>query len=242
VDFHLEHRLRLVTAPEHENLYAWAINEIDGQAQQIGPDQIPWPWTLRFIATSCELRDSIKIKSKPQVEDAAPALAEIEQAQIIRAELRPGIFGDEETAFSMFGTGRMIERFQLEILPIANPAESERCHTWGSVSYTTEIDFRDDTSDDCIVFYLFVKSETFASYAEKIASRAVDELILGVKSVDGFYSEWSPSVSTSLVKVLTGGKEQAISLAPGFEFEPPRLGRVGTAELWINRRIELSGN
>ncbi len=69
----------------------------------------------------------------------------------------------------MFGTERAIKSFRLEIRPISDPAELESCRAWGSVSYTAEVDFRDETEDDCIVFYLFVKPETFARYAAKIA-------------------------------------------------------------------------
>jgi hypothetical protein len=218
VDFHLERGLRLHTEPEHKRLYNWAINEIDAQGQQIGHDQIPWPWTLRFTATSCVLCDSIDIKSPFQMEETKPAPPEIAQRQVIRARLRPGSPGDDgdyfrQTTFSMFGTDRAIKSFQLDIHPIADPAERESCRAWGSVSYTAEIDFRNETVDDCIVFYLFVKPETFARYAAKIAHGLLDEMILSVGSVDGFYSEWSPSISTRNVKVygsyLVESKPQA---------------------------------
>jgi hypothetical protein len=58
-------------------------------------------------------------------------------------------------------------------------------------------------------------------------------------TVDGFYSEWSPSISTRDVKVLTRGKEQKITLPNSHKFDPPRLGNVGEAELYINRRLEF---
>jgi hypothetical protein len=67
----------------------------------------------------------------------------------------------------------------------------------------------------------------------------VDEMALSVKSVAGFYSEWSPSISTHRVKVLTSGSEQKIIMPPGHSFKPPRLGYVGAAELLINRRLEF---
>src|SRR5262249_22653489 len=134
---------------------------------------------------------------------------------------------------------RAIKSFQLEIHPIADPAEQERCSAWGCVSYTAEVDFRDETSDDCIVFYLVVKPETFARYGAKIAHGLVDEIVLSVGSVDGFYSEWSPSTSTRNVKVLTRGSEQKITLPPGHQVEPPRLGDVSKASLYINRRLEF---
>ena len=181
MDYHLEHGLRLHTEPKHKSLYSWAIQEIDAQGKQIGSDQIPWQWTVFFTATSCVLADNIEIESRFRAgETAAPP--EIEQRQVIRAQLRPGSPYDgeyfDQTTFSMFGTGRAIKSFQLEIHPIADPAEQQRCSAWGSVSYTTEIDFRNDTSDDCIFFYLFVKPETFARYGAKIAHGLVDEIVL----------------------------------------------------------------
>ena len=241
MDFHLERGLRLRTEPEDKTLYAWAINEIDLQGRQIGSDQIPWDWTLHFTATSCLLGDSINIDSQFQTNDASPP--EVTQRQVIRARLRSGRLWDgnyySETSFSMFGTARTIKSFQLEIHPIADPGEQERCVAWGSVSYTTEIDFTDETTDDCIVFYLFVKPETFARYGAKIAHGLIDEMILSVKSVAGFYSEWSTSASTGDIKVLTDGNEQKVALPPGHGVQLPRLGYVGVAELYINRRLEF---
>lgn len=244
MDFHLERGLRLITEPEHKSLYNWAISEIDAQGRQVGVDQIPWEWTLNFTATSCVLSDSIDIDPPFQMEKTTPAPPKVVQLQIIRATLRPGHPRDDgsyfrETAFAMFGTDRIIKSFALEIHPIADPTKQEKCTAWGSVSYTTEIDFRNETTDDCIVFYLFVKPETFARYGAKVAHGLVDEMIFRVKSVAGFYSEWSPSISTQNVKVLTPGDEQKITLPPGHQFELPRLGHVDGAELFINRRLEF---
>ncbi len=42
------------------------------------------------------------------------------------------------------------------------------------------------------------------------------------------------------VKVLTSRDEQKVSLPPGVQFEPPRLGKIGASELYINRRIEFT--
>jgi len=238
VDYHLTRTLRLRTNPEHKNLYKWAINEIDAKGRQIGSDQIPWPWSLNFTAVSCVLGDSIEIKSKT-------AIGETAQRQVIRVTLRPGSPREDadpfrKTTFSMFGTDRSIQSFQLEIYPTEDPAKQESCTAWGIVSYTTEIDFHNETTDDCIVFYMFVSADTFARYAAKIAHGLVDEMILRVKSVTGFYSEWSPAVSTDHIKVLTAGSEQNVILPPGVQFKPPRLGEVGEVDLYINRRLEFA--
>ena len=140
----------------------------------------------------------------------------------------------------MFGTDRTIKSFQLQIRQLADPAEQERCEAWGTVSYTTELDFRSDTTEDCIIFSLFVKPETFARYAAKVSDASVDEISFSVRSVDGFYSDWSPSISTDSVKVLTTGEEHEVHLPPKLEFAPPRLGFVGEAQISINRRREFA--
>jgi hypothetical protein len=67
----------------------------------------------------------------------------------------------------------------------------------------------------------------------------VDEIALRVRSVSGFYADWDPSISSGHVKVLTVGNEQKIALPSGLQFEPPRLGHVGEARLYINRRLEF---
>jgi hypothetical protein len=82
-----------------------------------------------------------------------------------------------------------------------------------------------------------VQPDTFARYGAKVAHGLVDEIIFSVKSVDGFYSEWSPNISTRYVKVLATGDEQKITSSPSRQIEPPRLGYVGRAELYINRRL-----
>lgn len=261
MDFHLDRELRLHDDPER----GWAINEIGSEGQKIGDDQMPWRWTLRFTATSCVLTDGIEIGSQfhperrskdetmtspdpPEVGFLQPRagglLAEVEQHQIIRIELRPGHPREEgnfwrQTTFSMFGTDRAIKRFILEILPISDPIEHERCTAWGCPSYTTDIDFRNETEDDVIVFSLFVRQETFARYVAKVSRGLVDEIFLSVGAVEGFYSEWSPSISTRTVKVLTAHKEHKLTLPPDHQIEPPRLGRVGDAKLYIERRLEF---
>lgn len=243
MEFHLERGLRLKTQPEYKNLYTWAINEIDAQGQTIGRDQIPWAWSLTFTALSCVLGDSFQIKSQWPKENAKPR--EVIQRQAITVALRPGRPQDDDdylskTTFSMFGTERVIKSFQLGIYPIADSSEEETCTAWGTPSYTAEIDFRNETSEDCIVFYMFVKPDMFARYAAKIAHGLVDEIIFQAGSVAGFYSEWSPSISTNSVKVLTTGSEQNIAVPADVHFEPPRLGDVGDAELYINRKLEFA--
>jgi hypothetical protein len=137
----------------------------------------------------------------------------------------------------MLGTDRAIQDFSLEIHPIDNLAENERCTAWGTVAFTSEVDFRTETTADCVVFYLFVRSDRFLRYATQVAKGLVDEILLRVSRVPGLYSDWSPSVSTRDVKILTMGDEQAVALPSGVSFDLPRLGLIGSATLYFNRRI-----
>lgn len=243
MDFHLSRDLRLHTEPKYKNLYSWAIYEVDANGSRVGDDQIPWEWSLHFTATSCTLVDNVDMESDLQ-EELAQGSSKVKQRQLIRAPLNPGRSWEDEdsfrhTQFSMFGTDRTIHSFELMIYAIADPAERERCTAWGTVSYTSELDFRTETQDDSIIFYLFVKPETFARYAAKVAHGLVNEITLRIASVSGFYSEWSPSISTQHVKVLAAGSEQKVALPSGQQFKPPRLGYVGEAELYVNRRLDF---
>ena len=232
MDFNLTRGLRLHTKPDDENLDSWAINEIDAQGQQIGDNQIPWFASLYFTATSCVLRDSIEINQ------TKPERLEVALPQVIQVQLRPGIWRNDVDAdfyrrmtFSMFGTDRSIQSFGLDIHPIADSAEQESCKAWGSVSYTSETaDFRNETTDDCIVFSMYLKPKTFARYAAKIAHGLVDEMIFCVGEAHGFYFGENNSTSTARIKVLTKGSEQNVTCQPAFS-----LSRRGWAPSAISR-------
>jgi hypothetical protein len=207
MEFHLQHGLRINTEPEYKSLYQWVINEVDGKGKLIGHDLIPWPWTLMFTAMSISVHDGFENR-----EDFHEQRHEVESRRVIKAKLYPGREDSEQqTTFSMFGTSRRIEDFQLEIHPAEKSKRDQSCQAWGCVSYTAEIDFRNETIDDCVVFYLFVSDEIFSQYANQIVSGFVDSITFSVGSVDGFYSEWSPSISTRLVKVLTAAAEHEVA-------------------------------
>lgn len=243
MDYHLDYGLRLHTELKYKSLYAWAIDEIDADGRPIGRDQIPWNWTLVFSATSCVLTNWFEIETPFSLTGESDEPPQIKTDQIIRITLRPGMLENGEfvcdATFSMFGTKRAIRHFTLEVLPIDDPTMAERCFAQGSVSYTSEFDFRAETEDDFIWFYLYVKAEEFARYVALIEQGAIDTILFNVKSVDGFYSDWSPSASTDRVKVLVQGDEHKLDLPPDFHGEPPRLGRVGDARLLLHRRLEF---
>ncbi len=237
MDYHLDRRLRFFGQPKHKSLYSWAINEVDESGQVVGDDQIPWGWTLYFTAIELILGDQLTLSEGSEFEGRLPQKAEISHRRTIRAKLRPGADHHEgdwhrQTTYRMFGTDRVIKDFRLDILPLKSEVEIEHCRAWGSVSYTSENDFQQVTTEDCLLFYLMVKPSTFEHYAKRITFGTADEVVLGLGMVSGFYSQWSPSISTRDVKVLTTVDEQAVDVPAGINL--PRVGRVGEVTLHIN--------
>jgi hypothetical protein len=233
----------LSTESEYKSLYSWSLQEVDAEGNKIDRDQIPWEWTLYFTATELALSDTLKIEPDYGSDDDSKIA--VRERQNIRAKLTPGDPWERgrsrHPAYSMFGTDRIISSFELFIERLEGEEEEERCTAWGSVSYTFDLDFRDETTDDEINFHLYVRPETFARYAAKISAGEVNEAVLQISHVDGFYSDWSPSISTDDIKVLTSHKDHVVEVPEGCEIVPPRLGKVGEAELYLRRINKLDG-
>lgn len=236
--FHVEKKIRLNTAPRHPNLYSWSLQEIDDTGAIKSPDLIPWGWSLYFSATDVTVVETLTVKEERKGARAYLSQeAEVTQRRLIRVTLKSGTPFDEKsglspTSYQMFGTDRFVSEFSLEIHPLKDEDEKEECTSWGSVRFTTEVDFKSSVTDDCLTFYLMVKPSTFAQYTSLIQNGA-NELILQVKLVSGFYSEWSPTIGTEHIKILTRGEEHAVEGSADSEFEIPRLGQVGEASLNI---------
>jgi hypothetical protein len=244
LEHHIDRRVILSTESEFKSLYPWSLQELDAEGEKIGRDQIPWEWTLYFTATELALSDTLKIE--PDYRSDVDSKITVRERQNIRTKLTPGDPWEggrsRDPAYSMFGTDRTISSFELFIERLESEDENERCTAWGSVSYTFDNDFRDETSDDTVVFHLYVRPETFARYAAKISAGEVDEAVLRVSHVKGFYSDWSPAISTNSIKVLTGyEKEHPVEVPEGCEIVPPRLGSIGEAELYLRRINKLEG-
>lgn len=239
MDFHLERQLRLKATDEieHKNLYQAAVIELDDHGVQVGRDMIPWGWTTFFTATELSVSDSIRFESKDLRGQEKSAL-EISRRHLIQVKLRPGDPrrpDDDEPTYRMFGTDRTISDITLDILPATSP-EDEGCTAWGSVSYSAETDFRTDTTPDVLHFYLQVSQAVYERYLWNIGQGLANEVVLAVGFVDGFYSEWSPSISTREIKVLAGSEH----VVQGSEsVELPRLGKIGKLEFFMNARGTL---
>jgi hypothetical protein len=246
--FHLEHKLQVITETSYKNLYQWAINERNDSKNYMGRDQIPWRWSLYFTAIDITFGDEITIREEIKADSKAESQqAEVLHRRRISARLVPGDSrqadeSDCPTSYRMFGTDRKINDFKIDIYPLDSEDDTEICSAWGSVSYSSDLDFQEVTMGDCIIFYLMVKPSAFNNYISRISDGTVDEVILSVGDVAGFYSEWSASISAREIKVLTRGEEHALQVPEDSDAVIPRLGSVGTASLYINSKRVLMKN
>ncbi|WP_439634678.1 hypothetical protein [Glycocaulis sp.] len=241
MEHHLDRRVILSEDSEYKNLYKWSLQELDEEGAKVGRDLVPWVWGLDFTATELVYNDGLTIEPDYSSDDEEMPIVTRKRRRI-RAKLRPGSpqewHRNRHPSYSMFGTDRTITAFELSIEPLAEDEEQDSCRVWGSVSYTMDIDFRDETTDDAVTFHLYVRPETFEHYVRTVLAAEVDAAVLYVKRVAGFYSDWSPAISTDNIKVLTGNeKDHPVELLDGSEIVPPRLGEVGEVSLTLVRKL-----
>ncbi len=245
MDFHIDRRVILSEESEYKNLYDWSLKEIDGGGKQVGRDQIPWVWSISFAARNLFLAESLTISSETRAGDEAgggdtATKRTVQKRQSIRATLRPLHSGHfSPTSFSMLGTDRLISKFELFIYELQAKEGEEKCVAWGSVAYTFDSDLGDETTGDVVVFNLFVRPDKFARYAERLGAGTVDEVVLRVGGVAGFYSEWSPSPTADAIKVLTNSDEHKVEFPGDCTIKIPRLGEVTEVELHFHRIIRF---
>lgn len=243
MDHHLDRRVILNDQSELKNLYKWSLQELNEEGAKIGRDLIPWDWGLGFTATELSYNDGLTIEPDYGSDDKEMPIV-TRHRRSIRAKLRPGSPHEwrrnRQTSYSMVGTDRTITAFELWIEPLAHGEEQDRCRVWGSVSYTMDIDFRAETTDDAVTFHLYVRPETFEQYVRTVRAAEVGAAVLYVKGVKGFYSDWSPSISTDSIKVLTDyEKDHPVEMPEGCEIVPPRLGNVDEVSLTLVRKLTL---
>ena len=223
MEYHLDREIRLLEETQTKALFTWSLQEFSKEGEVLGRKLIPWQWSVDFHATELTY-----------VQQFEPGSGK----EFIRASLKP----DERypaTKYSMFGTDRVIKKFSATIHKRQSEEATEEFTAWGEVSNTYEIDFRSRHDDDSIWFGIFLHPEKYDAlcYFAKQGGNQ-DELFLSVDGVSGFYSEWSPEVSTSRIKVLTSGEGQQI-IRPERHIEPPRLGKVSKFTLCFSRRTIL---
>jgi hypothetical protein len=224
MEYHLDREIRLVEETQTKALFSWSLQEFSKEGEALARKLFPWKWSADFNATDLTYVRRFEAGSGEE---------------LIRATLKP----DERyptTKYSMFGTDRVINKFSATIRKLQSEEATEECTAWGEVSNTYEIDFRSRSDDDSIWLSILLHPKNYDAlcYFAKQGGNQ-DEVFLSVSGVSGFYSEWSPEVSTSSIKILTSGQEQKVIRPEGHD-EPPRLGKVSEFRLYFSRQTTLA--
>ncbi len=228
MQYHFDSEIRLLQETERQSLYPWSLQEFSKDGKAVSSKLIPWKWSLDFRAT--ELKYMRGFQS---------ADARVPQAgESIRVTLKPEPdFSSSRTPkYSMFGTNRVLQDFSVTIHKLKDEQAEERCTAWGSVSFTHEMDVGSRTENDLLIFRIELKAENYEAlcyFANNGGNH--DELLLSVTGVSGFYSEWSPLISTNSIKILATDSEQNV-VQHGASNEPPRLGETSEFTLSFSRR------
>ncbi len=206
---------------------------------------MPWIWSLYFTANDLRLNKFLSIECLTDFGNKVEEKDRVKASESIIATLHSGTctdgsFLENEASFSMFGTDRKTSYFRLHICKLDEGVTNEYCNLWGSVSYTYQCDFSEETTDDTIELYIGLLPHRFNDLIEIVRSRNADIVQVRLTNVSGFYSEWSPTIRANQIKILTPGEDQNIVYPDSCNIDPPRLGEVGAFELTITQRVKLN--
>jgi hypothetical protein len=240
MEYHLDRRVVLSSEREHKSLYSWSIKEFDKSGRQIGRDQIPWDWSLSFNVIELNPSCRLKISTEGDSEHFSRT-SKVEISQYLYGKLLPSKEMREAGLYSLFGTQRKLEQLGLFISKMAD-GEQERCHLLGSLSYTSEWDFEQSTEPDYVQVHVYLSSDKYDHVLNFLKSPMAADVTVRLKGVSGFYSDWSPSIRTDSIKILSNTKDQQLDNPENLAFDPPMLGHVQEFELFLKQDCALSIN
>jgi hypothetical protein len=193
----------------------------------------PWRWSLVFEVDEATFNTSYHHQSEELASEGEETFLldkEIhDTSESIYLSITPSDkigypFG---THFRIVGTERTIEEFSILIYRLDSDDDLSRMRMFSSVSQDHEIDFRNVHEPDLIQFTLFLSPDEFDPLAKGLQAKTISSLNLRVSRVAGFYSEFSPGISTDEVKVLPREVSQHFELQETFK----TTGDVGEFEL-----------
>lgn len=217
MEFNLEREIRFINKEP-----GWALQEFDKEGEKIGPEYKPWTHNNYFTASELRYHHSIKI-DKLKDSDDEKEYDPVEQSERIEAILHPGWYINGQhlehvTSYSMFGTDREVKNFTLQIKKVEDDGE-ERCSLRGSVSYTYEIDYIYETTEDEVVINLWLAPHRFTKVVGLIRDKQIEIFNIWIDFAHGFYSDEPIEVYTKNMKILP--------TLPDWEGEEMTLGRSG---------------
>jgi len=222
----LDYKLKLSEESEFKNLYEWKINEIDN-GEVKGRDFSPSEESLFFVASELNYLNSLEYGDRYAFGDDYED--DPEKLQFNKEERIHGILNVRnlkkyrQTTFKIFGKDKEIEDMHLFIYP----SEKESVHVTAVMGFETEIDFETLVTDDSLHIEIYVKEDEFKILSERVISKNIINFGINVSRVKGFYSEWTPELSTDLIKILTSKhvSEGLLEIPDDLKIDYPVVGR-----------------
>lgn len=224
----LEYSLKFKESSEHDSLYShgkWSIDEVDKEGKVVNDDLIPWDWGVDFQVTKIIYLAQHESDSNYVDDDELEEHADYESIQG-SLDIMPDKDGFRLPDLEMFGTKRVIKDLSLVIYRSSDyEANNEGLSASGGIGFESEIDFRTRTIPDFLQFTLSLNDKKFDELKKLVMANRATSISLRVHRCKGFYSFWSPSISTHVIKILLPYNSQGIELPEGIE-DIPRLGEV----------------
>jgi hypothetical protein len=239
--YKINRRVILSEESEFKSLYNWSLQELDTDGIPIGSPQIPWTWRLSFYASELRYHNNVQFKQSIKnleyaeqdqtiLKDKSSEPSSIDGSERISGTLKPASRPREMGRYSMFGTDRVITEFDLQIRRVSEGGR-EVASLWGGLSYTTDWDFEDVTENDIVQINITLGEVRFRKLVDLMESGNTETLWVQLNQVSGFYSEWSPSIRTSKIKILANLKDQKVEIPAGCLINPPQLGFVAECDI-----------
>lgn len=240
MEYHLEKKIAYT---EHSGLYEWCLNELNANSEKDGRDLIPFRWSLYFTGSSLKLVSAVSKDQEYNDDNEEVSTTTIRNKKAIEGVFHSGLVRDgsfliklkDKVSFSMMGTNRKIEDFSVYIEESSD--ENEHCQIYGIPSYDWEVDFAERTEPDFLQLRITLAADKFAKIAEAVQAKQIDSATLRIGGASGFYSDWSPSITPSFIKVLT---ESHKIVGHDDSFKIPLVGKVDSFNLALKTVNELN--
>jgi len=237
----LEYEIHLIEEIEYKDLYPWSLRELDKNGKENFSPQVPWNWSCVFTASDLHHSRSIDSGREEYEKENKSTIEEIEEIKgnLHSGYCRDGKNMDNITSYSMFGTDRTIEKFDLSISKLDDDDFNERCSVLGFLTYDYEdARLQNVTQSDFLSVNIYLSPKRFNELADLIKTQRADIVMLTLRGVPGFYSEWSPTVLADRIKVLlpAHNREKKVIRPDGCDIDLPTLGKFVNFELNITQR------
>jgi hypothetical protein len=240
LDYDTDLKVVLIKDTEDKKLYKWNLIETDEKGNQIGNDYIPFHWRINFHSVSFGVRRNISSEGDFKSDDEETGTLRFSKNDVIFASLKPGYFGDEDLrtpSFALFGSSRKVENIGLHIHRV-DDVKKEKCKVSAGVAYDYEGEFRNEREEDWIEIVFALASEKFDSIFELILKNEIEHLSVELCGVEGFYSNWSPTIYTDSIKALGNIENQGLRVEEDWKERIPVVGKAGEASLTVQRTLQ----